>query len=46
MISIDYWDHKSGLTGFNFLIVEIFDRKIQPVYPKETDDLGDSGSNQ
>lgn len=41
VVSSDYWDHKSGLTGFNYLIVEIFDRKVQPIYPKKTDDMDD-----
>jgi|GEM_PF-2163995 len=41
IVSSDTWDHKSEKTAFNYLIVEIFDRKIQPEYPNKADQFND-----
>jgi hypothetical protein len=42
VVDSNNWVHKSGLTGFNYLVIEIFDRKIKPIYPIKTADINDS----
>lgn len=41
IISNDTWKHKSGITAFNYLIVEIFDKKKYPIYPVKTDQVSE-----
>jgi hypothetical protein len=38
--------HKSDKTAFNYLIVEIFDRKTHPVYPKKAEGYSEYGYRQ
>jgi hypothetical protein len=35
VVDYDSWVHRSNRTGYNYLIVELFDRKMQPIYPKK-----------
>lgn len=41
IVSSNIWNHKSKKTAFNYLIVEIFDRKRQPKYPAKTNEVSD-----
>lgn len=41
IVSSDTWKHKSDKTGFNYLIVEIFDKKKIPVYPVKTNEVSE-----
>lgn len=41
VVSYDYRYRDYGKSGFNYLIVELFDRKILPKYPKKTKDQTD-----
>lgn len=41
IISSDSWEHKSGKMAFNYLIVEIFDKKIFPNYPIKDDQMNE-----
>ena len=41
IVNSSTWEHRSSKTAFNYLIVEIFDRKKHPIYPKRTDQMDD-----
>ena len=41
ILSSDTWKHKSGETGFNYLIVEIFDKKDYPNYPIKDEQMSE-----
>lgn len=41
VVSSSTWSHKSKKTAFNYLIVEIFDRKTYPFYPNKSDNLSE-----
>lgn len=37
VVDYDCWGRKGGRNGFNYIVVELFDRKLHPVYPKGAD---------
>ena len=41
IVSSDTWKHKSDKTGFNYLIVEIFEKKKYPIYPVKTNQVSE-----
>lgn len=42
VVSYDYRVRDYGRSGFNYMVVELFDRKIFPKYPKKTDEESDA----
>ena len=42
IVSFDSWDHRSELVGYNYLIVELFGRKNQPIYPRKEKNMSDA----
>ena len=41
VVSSNTWDHRSNKMAFNYLIVEIFDRKKHPIYPNKIEQMDD-----
>ncbi len=41
IVNSSTWEHRSSKTAFNYLIVEIFDRKKHPIYPNKIEQMDD-----
>ncbi len=46
IVNSSTWEHRSGKTAFNYIIIEVFDRMKHPIYPKRTDQMDDYGYRQ
>lgn len=46
IVNSSTWEHRSGKTAFNYLIIEVFARRKHPIYPNRAEQMDDYGYRQ